>query len=281
MRRRANSGLLATGQRTVPGRALLVLLSVSCLPASQIGAQTPGQGPAPQIQTAARARSSGPPSTSTPESQTAPATGPRSLVTLEDGLLSVNADNASLSDVLLALRAATGADIDLPTNASTERVTAHLGPGPARKILADLLSWSEFDYIIEGSDEDAVAIQSVTLMARNKSGSPSTGSTTFTPSGRSVVPSPARAPQPEIPPAQDVAVVATPTDQPAAVPGAPEAPSSLQPRVAAATTDGGLGGSAPSGGARSPSEMIQELQQMYQQRRQIQQQQNQGQRASP
>jgi hypothetical protein len=207
----------------------------------------------------------------------------QSLVSFEGGQLSVNATSVSLADVLFAVRSATGADIDIPMNASSERVTAQLGPGPARKILSDLLAWSSFDYIIQGSDDDPLAIQSITLMVRTKSAGPgSNGAVTASTVPRAGLPT-----RPE--PDGSAAPIAAPTaaaevaaavdprpDQPAA-PAADnsDAPSNLQPKVQSPVSQPwGSGGASASG--KSPSDMIQELQQMYQQRRMLQEQQNQG-----
>ena len=83
--------------------------------------------------------------------------------------LTIIADNSTLADILVAIRTRTGAEIDVPTNASHERIAARLGPGPAREIIATLLSWTDFDYIIQASDSDPAGIQSVLLTPRGKS----------------------------------------------------------------------------------------------------------------
>ena len=50
------------------------------------------------------------------------------------GQLTIVAENSTLADILRAVRTQTGADVEVPPNA-TERVVAHLGPGPARDVL--------------------------------------------------------------------------------------------------------------------------------------------------
>jgi hypothetical protein len=177
-----------------------------------------------------------------------------------------------LSDVLMAVRAATGADIDLPGGASGERVTANLGPGPARKVLSDLLGWSSFDYIIQGSDANPQTIQSVTLLVRTKSAGPTTALNSSGPSRQppnmpmpaaaEPVPAPASVDAPEA----DIAPAAQATTNGADMISAPQV--EVQPKVVSP------GPSLDSAAGKSPSEMIQQLQQMYEQRRQIQQQQN-------
>lgn len=202
-------------------------------------------------------------------------------VVFEDGQLSISANDSRLSDVLYALRACTGADIDIPPGAAAEHVTAQLGPGPARKVLADLLGWSSFDYVIQAGENDPLSIQSVTLMVRIKSTTPATPG---------AIGSSLPAVQPAAIPARQVAVPAVPppptaaeapeadnrpdaavnpsTDSPVAV--APQG----SPSKAAAAPDPGAGAGMGSGSGKSPADMIQELQQMYQQRRTIQEQQN-------
>ena len=229
------------------------------------------------VQTAARSRVPVPPapqrggSTGSPNSL-------QTLVSFEDGQLSVNATDVSLADVLFAVRAETGADIDIPMNVSSERVTAQLGPGPARKVLSDLLAWSSFDYIIQGSDDDPLAVQSITLMIRVKSGTPGpTGAVTATSAPHQGFPTrPDTDPSSGgLPPASpDVAAVDAHADQPAvAASDASDVPSNPQPKVQSPVSQPWSSGS---GAGKSPSDMIQELQQMYQQRRMLQEQQNQA-----
>lgn len=145
----------------------LVCMSFCATPAAAQAA--PGDSRNSQVQTAARARNIRGPSSqwSAGAADDTPSTQPR--VTFENGLLSISANNSSLSDILVAVHSCTGADIDLPGSVSSERVTVQLGPGPARKVLSDLLGWSSYDYIIQGSPTDSLSVQSVTLMLRTKS----------------------------------------------------------------------------------------------------------------
>src|SRR5258708_39364667 len=71
----------------------------------------------------------------TPESpEPPPAKAP--LVTYKEGQLTIVAENSTLSDIVAALRSATGAVIDLPPDAPNERFWLRVGPGPARKVMA-------------------------------------------------------------------------------------------------------------------------------------------------
>jgi hypothetical protein len=182
----------------------------------------------------------------------------------------------------MAVRAATGADIDLPGGASGERVTANLGPGPARKVLSDLLGWSSFDYIIQGSDANPQTIQSVTLLVRTKSAGPTTALNSSGPIRQA--PSPSMPMPTAMPTAAEPAPASvdapeadiTPAAQATSAADMISAPQvEVQPKVASP------GPGLDSATGKSPSEMIQQLQQMYQQRRQIQQQQNANPGANP
>jgi len=92
-------------------------------------------------------------------------------VTYEDGMLSISAENSTLADILSAVKAATGTPMDIPAGAGADRVWVTLGPGPARPILAALLTGTSLDYVIQASDTDPNLIQSVQLSPR-KAGKP-------------------------------------------------------------------------------------------------------------
>jgi hypothetical protein len=119
---------------------------------------------------------------SQPAAQAAPAAPPPTLaelpasppeVSFQGGELTITAQNSTLGDILKAVRAQTGAAIDLPGNAS-ERVVGHFGPAPARDVLTSLLNGSHFNYLLLGSSTDPNALDRVILMA--KSGAPAESS---------------------------------------------------------------------------------------------------------
>jgi len=198
-------------------------------------------------------------------------------VSYEDGELTIIAENASLSEVMKALRASLGADIDLPADVTDQHIWVRLGPGPARRVLRDLLDGTEFNYVIQASDSDPDGIRSVLLTPRSKSAGaetagqpekaairrmPGTGSDTQSGTDSensppepvaSVDPPPAPAPAP-----------------PASGPSANASSASLQ------NAPPNSGGSAlrPSS-PTDPNQQIQMLQSLYDQRRQLQMQQNQ------
>jgi len=113
------------------------------------------------------------------------------------------ASNSTLSDILQAVAARTGATLDAPPSLTGQRVAARLGPARPLDVVADLLAG--LDYIVVGASNDPEAIRNIIL-------SPSTSSSLPEPSGRHAVaqyqpPPPeeteeAAAPEPSSPTAQ-------------------------------------------------------------------------------
>jgi len=87
-------------------------------------------------------------------------------VTYEGGQLTIVAPNSTLADILRAVRRLTGADVDIPSNA-TERVVTNLGPGPAPGVVAELLNGSHFNYVLLGAPSDAKTLTRVVLVAKS------------------------------------------------------------------------------------------------------------------
>jgi len=181
-------------------------------------------------------------------------------VTYENSQLTINAPNSTLADILRAVRKQTGADIEVP--AAPERVVTHLGPGPAREVLAELLNGSRFNYVLLGSPSDETALTRVVLVAKG---------------GIQEMPSPVA---PSTPP-QAQASVDQPEPEPATEANEAEATddnsnnadenSDQQPAEAEQTTP------QEPNGIKTPQQMLQEMQQ-----RQMQlQQQQQGQPPIP
>ena len=178
-------------------------------------------------------------------------------VTFENNQLTIVAPNSTLGDILKAVRKQTGAEIEVP--AAPERVVTHLGPGPAREVLADLLNGSRFNYVLLGSPSDDAALTRVVLVA--KSGI------------QDVAPNP---PIPGTPPPQGQAVVDQPEPEPAAEANEAEATddnsnnadenADQQP----AEADQAAQPPEQQNGVKTPQQMLQEMQQ-----RQMQMQQQQ------
>ncbi len=70
-------------------------------------------------------------------------------VTLEGGMLTIDAPNSTLSDVLKEVKKVTGAAIEGAS--PTERVAVKLGPGVPEQVIAALLRGTPYDYVILGA----------------------------------------------------------------------------------------------------------------------------------
>ncbi len=236
---------------------------------------------------------------------------PRTPEVVWDGsLLTINAENSTLSDILVAVRARTGAAIDLPPGAASERMAARLGPAPIREVLTSLLSGTNYDYIIQASDTNDNEIASVMLTPRGKDGAladaslPGSNPKIRRPPGYTASGKHTFEVQPEEDsqnsPSQDVAssTEGAQTGEPTAASGAGEAsaneqPGSTDPSVQtdsssnlASSLDssdspkvgrGLLPGVDPQAGPPTVDKMVQGMQQLFEQRRQIQMQINQAQ----
>jgi hypothetical protein len=210
-----------------------------------------------------------PPASGTKE---VPASPPQ--VSYNDGQLTIVAIDSTLADILAAVRERTGADIDIPAGAaSRERMAAQLGPGPPREILAALLSWSQFDYIISGSAADPKGIHTVLLTPRdNRPSNPGRSYFAVNSEPETTPEVPAVAEQPAVSPDATPAPVAAQTPMPSddsvdtaariTVPGA--SPTAPEMQIRPQDQSG-----------KNRSELIQDLQRMYQERQAM------GQNATP
>jgi hypothetical protein len=93
-------------------------------------------------------------------------------VSYSNGMLSIVADNSTLADVLSAVRQKTGAYIEAPPSAASERIVISIGPAPANAVLTSLLNGSRFDYIILGSTQPQGAPQRLILREKQGQGPP-------------------------------------------------------------------------------------------------------------
>jgi hypothetical protein len=100
--------------------------------------------PAPASRTAPNPAATPQPTPLTTEQM--PPVPPR--VSYQNGLLTVEADNCLLGDVLHAIAERTGAQVELPAQLPFERVASKLGPAPPNEVLYELLKGSEYDFII-------------------------------------------------------------------------------------------------------------------------------------
>jgi len=181
-----------------------------------------------------------------------------------NGQLTIDSQNATLSQVLRSVQTQTGASIDIPPGAGSERVVARLGPGKPKDVLSALLNGSKFNYVILGESNNSGGVQKVILLAKSSSaGEPApvmTGQNNFRAPAQSQAVEPPEDEYPQNEPDSEVQLV----------PGQPGMPGSdgLQPDAANAAP----GQFAP--GNRTPEQMLQELQRMQMQQQQLQQQLN-------
>lgn len=89
------------------------------------------------------------------------------VISWDGNLLTIDAENSSLAEIMLGIRSRTGASIDMPGSASRERVAVHLGPAPIREVLSSLLYGTDFNYVIQSSEEDENALGKVILIGRD------------------------------------------------------------------------------------------------------------------
>jgi len=187
-------------------------------------------------------------------------------VSYQNSQLTIVAPNSTLGDILRAVRKQTGAEIEIPS--APERVVTHLGPGPAREVVAELLNGSRFNYVLLGSPANDALLTRVVLVAKTGSDtvSPPSGPTIAEQQQLGIVPpgNPVSSAQEPAPDANDAEATEENTDENADQ-AAAEAEQQQQP--------------APDQpGVKTPQEMLQEMQQ-----RQLllQQQQPQGQPPIP
>ncbi len=262
------------------GLALLLLAGFS-VPAQKSLAQTsaPAQVSSPKTASAvakAPVRASKPharkhaPAPETPQTPPPPPTLEQQppappQVSYQNGLLAIDSQNATLSQVLRSVQLQTGASVDIPPGSGNERVVAKLGPGTPKDVLASLLNGSKFNYVILGESNNPGRVQKIILLSKNSSAGDAVGATTAQNNLRP--PSqlqPAEQPEEEYPPPdQDT------DSQNQLQPGQPGMPGGEQQNPDSTNVPGQNGP-----GVRTPEQMLQELQRMQQQQQQLQQQLN-------
>ena len=190
----------------------------------------------------------------------------------KNGQLTIDANNATLSQVLRSVQTQTGASIDIPSGAGSERVVASLGPGKPKDVLAALLNGSKFNYVILGGPDQSGGVQKVILLSKNSS---SGDTATMTAQNNNRVPPQPQAvepPEDEYPPPDQES-----DNQNQLQPGQVGMPGAegLTPDTINATP------TVINPGNRSPEQMLQELQRMQQQQQQLQQQLNPANQGQP
>jgi len=174
-------------------------------------------------------------------------------VSYQNSQLTIDAPNSTLSDVLRAVRKQTGAEIEVPS--APERVVTHLGPGPAREIVAELLNGSRFNYVLLGSPADNTLLTRVVLVAK-------TGPDTVTPPS-----GPSLAEQQQLGIVPNSGAPVAPPPQPEAGPEANDADTATEENAdenadqAAAEAEQQPAANPDQPGVKTPQEMLQEMQQ--------------------
>jgi hypothetical protein len=268
----------------------MVLVGLAAgLTAAGLG-QGPGQGPAKPrtARTVAKSRkkppAAQPPSQAplqiAPQAPPQPVAPPRPdqmapvapLVTYQNGQLSIQAQNSTLSSILSAVRARTGARLEMPADTASDRVAAQLGPGNPRDVLASLLRGSRFDYIVIGSPTDPDALSQVILTPHTGSGgvAPANAAAYQLPQGRSPQPTmpgiAGGAARPEINGDEDE-TAAEPEPEPQPPPPQPAPPQGVVGSEQPGQPNSGLlpGGETGQPKPKTPEQLLQELQKMQQQ----------------
>ncbi len=260
--------LLATGLCLAVGEARAQTAAPpSAIPATGVQPQKAharGKKAAPVAETPQPA-----PAPLTPEQM--PPAPPR--VTYQNGLLTIDAKNSTLSQVLRSVQGQTGASIDMPSSAASERVMMQLGPGQPRDVLNTLLNGSKFNYIILGTTGNPGGVQKVILTTRQSTPTVNTAQNNAPGQVQPQYQAPPDEPQDEeIPPAE------AEVDNQPEVPQVPPAPGRFRPgQVPMHPPDANEqptdNGNQPNGG-KTPEQLLQELQNMQQQQQRYQQQLN-------
>jgi len=210
-----------------------------------------------------------------PTLEQSPPTPPK--VTYNNGQLTIIAQNATLSQVLRAVQSQTGASIEMPSGASSERVVGQLGPGQPRDVLNALLNGTKFNYIILGVTGNPGGVQKVILTTAKPASTVNTAQNTGQQPEEAQEeenysePEPQPGPPPPVPPQF--------RHRPN-VPGRPEVFNQQQPPQPQPTPDNS-GDNTQLPGAKTPEQLLQELQQMQQQQQQVQDQLNPANRQPP
>ncbi|WP_263352209.1 hypothetical protein [Acidicapsa acidisoli] len=100
---------------------------------------------------------------SAPEGEPAPKA---SAVSYSDGMLTINAQNIPLRDVIGAIRTRTGISVELPAESMDDPIFDHVGPAPLRDALTQFLYGSKFNYVIQTSFEDPQHVTKLILSSR-------------------------------------------------------------------------------------------------------------------
>jgi hypothetical protein len=198
-----------------------------------------------------------------------PPTPPR--VTYQNGLLTIDAKNSTLSQVLRTVQVQTGASVEMPSSAANERVTMQVGPGRPRDVVNTLLNGSKFNYIILGMIDNPGGVQKVILTSRQNA--PATVNT-----AQNTPTSPQYQPPPDETRDEEMTSPEAEAENPPKTRQVPQMPGRFRPgQVPMPPPDTNPAsipdnGNQPNGG-KTPEQLLQELQNMQEQQQQRYQQQ--------
>jgi len=84
-------------------------------------------------------------------------------VEFANGMLTIHANNSTLSEILFQIQKKTGAEIAIPSGTEQDRVAADFGPGTPSEVLDQLLNGSGLNFVVVGSEADPHVLRSVLL----------------------------------------------------------------------------------------------------------------------
>jgi hypothetical protein len=84
-------------------------------------------------------------------------------ITYVNGQLTINAQDATLGDILRAVSTKTGAVIEFPADRAQEHLFANAGPGSVREVLSSVLNGSHFNYVMLASPTNPNILQRMIL----------------------------------------------------------------------------------------------------------------------
>jgi hypothetical protein len=90
-------------------------------------------------------------------------------VQFSNGLMTIHANGATLSDVLFQIQKTTGAEIAIPSGTEQDRVASDFGPGTPSEVLGELLNGSGLNFVVVGSEADPNHLRNV-ILTRASSG---------------------------------------------------------------------------------------------------------------
>jgi hypothetical protein len=95
------------------------------------------------------------------------------IAQVTDGKITIKANGQDLASVLESVRTATGFTVEMPSTIESEPVFLNSGPTSVTEALVALLSGTNYNYIIVGSDQDPQTVKRLILTDRT-GGSPAT-----------------------------------------------------------------------------------------------------------